>query len=226
MSKYWPICQVDLLLFWQVGSIMKLCYLLTLVSRKGGCNNLPKQFSPRFSETHSQEVKLLHHIHTFKFILFPFSLISAKKKIEPTTSPGCDIFFRTTYPYSSLMVRDIVHYWSQILFIVSCISLLCVYNSIIDLFHWPQYMDSWLARFCILVNACHRKPLGSHFTPVKTLDRHTDLCTCQQQCMKCNRWQVFSFKFHENSEKKNGKVPKIFKTLKYLLKIAKKNCWC
>ena len=66
--------------------------------------------------------------------------------------------------------------------------------------HWPQYMDSWLARFCILVNACHRKPLGSHFTPVKTLDRHTDLCTCQ--CMKCNRWQVFSFKFHETSGKK------------------------
>ena len=32
------------------------------------------------------------------------------------------------------MVRDIVHYWSQIVFIVSCISLLCVYNSIIDLF--------------------------------------------------------------------------------------------
>ena len=86
--------------------------------------------------------------------------------------------------------------------------------------HWPQYMDSWLARFCILANACHRKPLGSHFTPVKTLDRHTDLCTCQ--CMKCNRWQVFSFKFHENFEKKNGKVPQIFKTLRYLLKIAKK----
>ena len=34
----------------------------------------------------------------------------------------------------SLMVRDIVHYWSQIVFIVSCISLLCIYNSIIDLF--------------------------------------------------------------------------------------------
>ena len=46
-------------------------------------------------------------------------------------------------------------------------------------------------------------------------------CTCQ--CMKCNRWQVFSFIFHENSEKKNGKVPHIFKTLTYLLKIAKKN---
>ena len=72
--------------------------------------------------------------------------------------------------------------------------------------HWPQYMDSWLARFCILVNACHRKPLGSHFTPVKTLDRHTDLCTCQ--CMKCNRWQVFSFKFHENSGKKMEKFPR------------------
>ena len=88
--------------------------------------------------------------------------------------------------------------------------------------HWPQYMDSWLARICILVNACHRKPLDSHFTPVKTLDRHTDLCT--YQCMKCNRWQVFSFKFHENSEKKNGKVPQIFKSLRYLLKIAKKIC--
>ena len=92
-----------------------------------------------------------------------------------------------------------------------------------QLFHWPQYMDSWLARFCILVNACQWKPLGSHFTPVKTLDRHTDFCTCQ--CMKCIRWQVFSFKFHENSEKKNGKVPQIFKTLRYLLKIAKKICW-
>ena len=91
-------------------------------------------------------------------------------------------------------------------------------------FHWPQYMDSWLARFCILVNACHRKSLGGHFTPVKKLDRHTDFCTCQ--CMKCNRWQVFSFKFHENSGKKNGKVPQIFKTLKYLLKIAKRICWC
>ena len=90
--------------------------------------------------------------------------------------------------------------------------------------HWPQYMDSWLARFCILVNACHRKSLGSHFTPVKTLDRHWLLH--MHQCMKCNRWQVFSFKFHENSEKKNGKVPQIFKTLKYLLKIAKKICWC
>ena len=67
--------------------------------------------------------------------------------------------------------------------------------------HWPQYMDSWLARFCILVNACHRKYFGSHFTPVKTFDRHTDFYT--YQCMKCNRWQVFSFKFHENSEKKN-----------------------
>ena len=88
--------------------------------------------------------------------------------------------------------------------------------------HWPQYMDSWLARICILVNACHRKPLDSHFTPVKTLDRHTDLCTCQ--CMKCNRWQVFSFKFHENSEKKNGKVPQIFKSLRYLLKIVTKIC--
>ena len=96
-------------------------------------------------------------------------------------------------------------------------------------------MDSWLARFChrpsleglwfcILVNACHRKSLGSHFTPVKTLDRHWLLH--MHQCMKCNRWQVFSFKFHENSEKKNGKVPQIFKTLKYLLKIAKKICWC
>ena len=66
--------------------------------------------------------------------------------------------------------------------------------------HWPQYMDSWLARFCILVNACHRKYIGGHFTPVKTFDRYTDFYT--YQCMKCNRWQVFSFKFHENSEKK------------------------
>ena len=58
--------------------------------------------------------------------------------------------------------------------------------------------DSGLARFCILVNACHRKYLGSHFTPVKTFDRHTGFYT--SQCMKCNKWQVFSFKFHENSE--------------------------
>ena len=40
--------------------------------------------------------------------------------------------------WSLFVVRDIVHYWSQIvgLFIVSCISLLCVglYNGIIDLF--------------------------------------------------------------------------------------------
>ena len=83
--------------------------------------------------------------------------------------------------------------------------------------HWPQHMDSRLAQFCILVNACHRKYLGSHFATVKTFDRHTDFYTCQ--CMKCNRWQAFSFKFHENSEKKNGKVPQIFKTLEYLLKL-------
>ena len=33
---------------------------------------------------------------------------------------------------------------------------------------------------------------------------------------------MFSFKFHENSEKKNTKVPQIFKTLEYLSKITKK----
>ena len=54
----------------------------------------------------------------------------------------------------------------------------------------------------------------------KTFDRHTDFYT--YQCMKCNRWQVFSFKFHENFEKKNEKVPQIFEILKHLLKIAKK----
>ena len=37
---------------------------------------------------------------------------------------------------------------------------------------WPQYMDGGLAR-------CHRKYLGSHFTPVKTFDRHTGFYTCQ-----------------------------------------------
>ena len=86
--------------------------------------------------------------------------------------------------------------------------------------HWPQYMDSWLARFCILVNACHRKPLGSHFTPVKTLDRHTDLCTCQ--CMKCNRWRVFTFKFHENSGKKMEKFPRSSRLLSIYWKLLKK----
>ena len=37
-------------------------------------------------------------------------------------------------PHSSLVVRDIVHYWYQIVFTVSCISLFCVYNNYIDLF--------------------------------------------------------------------------------------------
>ena len=86
--------------------------------------------------------------------------------------------------------------------------------------HWPQYVDSWLARFCILVNTCHRKSLGSHFTPVKSLDRHTDFCTCQ--CMKCNRWQVFSFKFHENSGKKMEKFPRSSRLLNIYWKLLKK----
>ena len=47
------------------------------------------------------------------------------------------------------------------------------------------YMDSWLARFCILVNACHRKSLGSHFTPVKNIGSthwllHTSVHEMQQ----------------------------------------------
>ena len=86
--------------------------------------------------------------------------------------------------------------------------------------HWPQYMDSWLARFCILVNACHRKSLGSHFTPVKTLDRHI-FCTCQCM-MKCNRLQVFSFKFHENSEKKWKSFPRSSRLLNIYWKLLKK----
>ena len=69
--------------------------------------------------------------------------------------------------------------------------------------HWPQYMDSWLARFCILVNACHRKYLGSHFTPVKTFDRHTDFYT--YQCMKCNRWKVLASNFMKILRKKKMK---------------------
>ena len=112
------------------------------------------------------------------------------------------------------------HGW--ILDFLGCLSSACAVSmwSHGDKNHWPQYMDSWLARFCILVNACHRKPLGSHFTPVKTLDRHTDLCTCQ--CMKCNRWQVFSFKFHENSGKKMEKFPRSSRLWDIYWKLLKK----
>ena len=89
--------------------------------------------------------------------------------------------------------------------------------------HWPQYMDSGLVRFCILVSACHRKYRGIHFTPVKTFDRHTDFYTCQ--CMKCNTWQVFSFKFNENSEKKNEKFPGSSRILNIYWKLLFTSCF-
>ena len=60
------------------------------------------------------------------------------RAFQPATY-GPRYIFPYHIPYRNLIAASwwetgIVHYWLQIVFIVSCISLLCVYNSIIDLF--------------------------------------------------------------------------------------------
>ena len=68
---------------------------------------------------------------------------------QPTISQhGQDeiYIFRTTYlyrnricgPHSKLLVRDIVHYWSQINPTVNCISLLCVFIKVILIFFFRK----------------------------------------------------------------------------------------
>ena len=75
-------------------------------------------------------------------------------------------------------------------------------------------MDRELARFCILVNACHRKYLVSRFTPVKTFD---DTLTSSH----VSAWNVTGDRFLASNFMKSLRK-KVEKTLEYLLKIAKK----
>ena len=151
----------------------------------------------------------MHVNHIFPLVPFWKRFLQVKPVKEHwTTSASSPDFFFIPLDVYTYVVLDCV------------LNFACNFTSVTKIYHWPQYMDGWLARFCILVNACYRKSLGSHFTPVKTLDRHTDFCTCQ--CMKCNRWQVFSFKFHENSEKKMEKFPRSSRLLNIYWKLLKK----
>ena len=101
----------------------------------------------------------------------------------------------------------------------TCTKNVCLFQSPPALHHWPQYMDSWLARFCILDRQCvpPETPRQPFYSSQNIGSTHWLMHMSVHEMQQVTG---FSFKFHE---KKMEKFPRSSRLLNIYWKLLKKN---